>query len=195
MNSLISRIQGKVIQVKPVKAGYYIAIQEQKTGKHWRAFSQWRPRKGVYSLVLRQNRKYFFIVSWQELETKIDLAEAIKRAKQEADQIEAEFRIQGDICQPFEVKEEQINQQSSQQLRTKVNQLEAQVQQWKNAYYNQKTMLKKAQQNAQRYTVENRIKALERKPGKKSKQDLDYLKLLIEFNRECKENWVWLNSD
>jgi len=194
MNNLISKIQGKVIQVKPVRAGYYIAIQEQKTGKHWRAFSQWKPRKRIYSLVLRQNRKYFFIVSWQELETKVDLAEVVKRAKQEADQIEAEFRIQGDICQPFEVKERQINQQSSQQLRDKINQLEAQVQQWKNAYYNQKLMLKKAQQNAQQCTVEARIQAIENKPGKKSKQDLDYLKVLTEFNRECKKNWTWLNE-
>jgi len=49
-------------------------------------------------------------------------------------------------------------------------------------------MLKQAQRNSQQCTVENRIKALENKPGKKSKQDLDYLQLLIEFNRECKEN-------
>jgi hypothetical protein len=24
---------------------------------------------------------------------------------------------------------------------------------------------------------------------------LDYLRLLTEFNQECKENWAWLNSD
>jgi hypothetical protein len=51
-------------------------------------------------------------------------------------------------------------------------------------------MLKQAQQTAQQRIVENKIKALETKPGKKSKQDLDYLKLLTEFNQECKENWA-----
>lgn len=49
-------------------------------------------------------------------------------------------------------------------------------------------MLKQAQQTAQQRTVESRIKAIENKLGKKSKQDLDYLELLTEFNRECKEN-------
>jgi hypothetical protein len=56
-------------------------------------------------------------------------------------------------------------------------------------------MLKNAQQNAQQHTVQARIQAIKDKPDKKSKQDLDYLQLLTEFNRECKENWAWLNSD
>lgn len=51
-------------------------------------------------------------------------------------------------------------------------------------------MLKQAQQTSQQRTVGNKIKAIENKPGKKSKQDLDYLQLLTEFNRECKENWA-----
>jgi hypothetical protein len=49
-------------------------------------------------------------------------------------------------------------------------------------------MLKKAQELSQQRTVETKIKAIESKPGKKSKQDLDYLQLLTEFNSECKEN-------
>lgn len=49
-------------------------------------------------------------------------------------------------------------------------------------------MLKKAQELSQQRTVETKIKVIENKPGKKSKQDLDYLQVLTDFNRECKEN-------
>jgi hypothetical protein len=28
------RIQGKVVQVKPAKTGYYVVVQEQETGKY-----------------------------------------------------------------------------------------------------------------------------------------------------------------
>lgn len=193
MNSLI-RIQGKVIEVKPAKSGYYITIQT--TGKRQRAFSQWKLKEGIYSLNLRQDNEYFFIVNYQVLEAKVDLSEAVKRAKQESDRIEAELREQGDIIyQPYKEKEEQNDRKAIRELEARLKQAETSAWQWKNAYYNQKSMLKQAQRNSQQCTVENRIKALENKPGKKSKQDLDYLQLLIEFNRECKENWAWLNSD
>jgi hypothetical protein len=176
MNNLI-RIQGKVIEVKPAKTGYYITV---KTVEKWqRAFSQWRLKEGDYSLTLRQDNDYFFIVSYQMLKVKVGNIEPVKQ----------------DVYQPYEKKDEHIQQQLIQEYQTKIHQLQAEVQQWKNAYYNQKWMLKKAQELSQQRTVETKIKALESKPGKKSKQDLDYLQLLTEFNGECKENWAWLNSD
>jgi hypothetical protein len=49
-------------------------------------------------------------------------------------------------------------------------------------------MLKEAQQNAYQQTVQAEIKTIQGKPGKKSKQDLDYLRLLSEFGKECQEN-------
>jgi len=181
MNNLI-RIQGKVVEVKLVKSGCYVAIQERETGKKWRVFSQWRLKEGIYLLNLRQDNEYFFIVNYQVLEVKVDEtgeAEPVKKA----------------IYQPYETKDKQAQQQLIKGYQNKISQLQAEVQQWKNAYYNQKSMLKQAQQNFRQCTVENRIKAIKTKPGKKSKRDLDYLKLLTEFNQECKENWAWLNSD
>jgi len=181
MNNLI-KIQGKVIEVKPAKSGCYIAIQEQETSKKWRVFSQWKLKEGFYSLNLRQDNEYFFIVNYQVFEVKVD-----KTGETEP--------VEKAIYQPYETEDKQAQQQLIKGYQTKISQLQAEVQQWKNAYYNQKSMLKQAQQNAQQRTVENRIKALESKPGKKTKQNLDYLKLLTEFNQECKENWAWLNSD
>lgn len=173
------RIQGKVVRVKPAKTGYYIVIQEQETGKYWSAFSQWKPRERAYSLVLRKSNGYFFIVGWQEIEAKTEETEPTEQS----------------IYQPHEEKDKQTQQKLIQKLQTKVIQLQTEIQQWKNAYYNQKQMLKKAQELSQQRTVETKIKVIENKPGKKSKQDLDYLQVLTDFNRECKENWSWLNSD
>ena len=51
-------------------------------------------------------------------------------------------------------------------------------------------MLKEAQQNAHQRTVQTKIKAIQSKPGRKSKQDLDYLKLLSELSQECEQNWA-----
>jgi hypothetical protein len=49
-------------------------------------------------------------------------------------------------------------------------------------------MLKEAQQNAYQQTVQTKIKVLQNKPGRKSKQDLDYLDLLKKLDQECQEN-------
>jgi hypothetical protein len=51
-------------------------------------------------------------------------------------------------------------------------------------------MLKEAQKNAYESTVQAKIKAIQSKPGKKSKHDLDYLRLLNDFSQECQDNWA-----
>lgn len=181
MNSLI-RIRGKVIEVKPAKTGYYVAIQEQETSKKWRAFSQWEVKEGAYELTLRQDKEYFFIAGYQVLEVKVDKAFDTEPAKKT-------------IYQPYEKEDNQAQRQLIQEYRAKINQLQTEVQQWKNAYYNQKWMLKKAQQDAHKRLVEAKIKAIENKPGRKSKQDLDYLKLLAQLSQEYKESLTWLMTN
>lgn len=178
MNNLI-RIQGKVIEVKPTKSGYYTTIKT--TSSRQRAFSQWKLKEGIYSLTLRQDKEYFFIVNYQAIEVKVDEIAETEPVKQ-------------DIYQPYEEKDNQAQQKLIQELQIKVSQLQTEIQQWKNAYHNQKWMLKEAQQNAQQCTVQAKIQAIKDKPGKKSRQDLDYLQLLTEFNRECRENWAWLSA-
>lgn len=180
MNNLI-RIQGKVVEVKPAKSGYYTTIQ---TTNSWqRAFSKWKLKEGAYSLTLRQDNEYFFIINYQAVEAKVDkIAETEEPVKQ-------------DIYQPYEEKDNQAQRKLIQELQTKVAQLQTEIQQWKNAYHNQKWILKNAQQVSQQRTVQAKIKAIKNKPGKKSKQDLNYLQLLTEFNRECKESWAWLSAD
>lgn len=177
MNNLI-QIQGKVIEVKPAKTGYCVAIWEQETSKKWRVFSQWGLKEGDYSLVFRQDGKYFFITSYQALTTQ---------------EINGEINWQA-IHQPYEAREKQAERQLIQKLQVKIKQLTTEAQQWKNAYYNQKSMLKEAQQNAHQQTVQTKIKAIQSKPGKKTKQDLDYLKLLTKLSQECEQNWAWLGA-
>jgi len=175
MKNLI-RIQGKVVKVESAKTGYYIVIREQETNKQWGTFSQWKPREMTYAFTLRQDGRYFFVVNWQELATNLGQVNNVE------------------LDQSYEVKDKQAEQQAAQKYQTKIKQLEAEVQQWKNAYYNQKWMLKEAQQNAHQRTVQTKIKAIQSKPGRKSKQDLDYLKLLGELSQECEQNWAWLNN-
>lgn len=177
MENLI-RIQGRVIKQEPTKTGYYIIFRELKTGKRQGAFSKWKFKEGIYSLDLRQDNRYFFIVRWQAL--------IIQETK--------EITLKQDIHQPCENKESQAERQLIQQLQAKIKQLQAENQQLKNAYYNQKWMLKEAQKNAYESTVQAKIKAIQSKPGKKSKHDLDYLRLLNDFSQECQDNWAWLNE-
>lgn len=103
MNNL-TRIQGKVIEVKPAKVGYgyYIIIREKSTSKRQGLFSKWSYNQGTEGLfTLRQDRKYFFIVSYQALEAKTDLFD---------------IREQENINQLQEVKKEQIDRQLTQRL-------------------------------------------------------------------------------
>jgi len=175
----VLRIQGKVIHAELAKTtGYYVVIRDKSTGKRRGMFSQWKPQEKTYSLTLRQDRKYFFVIGWQELEAEISSEQAEPKA----------------IHQPYETREKQAESQLIQTLQAKIKQLTTEAQQWKNAYYNQKSMLKEAQQNAHQRTVQTKIKAIQSKPGRKSKQDLDYLKLLGELSQECEQNWAWLNN-
>jgi len=74
---------------------------------------------------LRQDNEYFFIVNYQVLEAKVDLSEAVKRAKQESDRIEAELREQGDIIyQPYKEKEEQNDRKAIRELEARLKQAE-----------------------------------------------------------------------
>jgi hypothetical protein len=182
MKNLV-QIQGKIIKVEPAKTGYYIVICEQETSKQQGAFSKWKPQEGYYMFTLRQDGRYFFVVNWQILAANLGKVNNVEVVQKKT------------IYQSYEAEDKQAEWQSIQEYQTKIKQLEVEVQQWKNAYYNQKSMLKKAQQNAQQCTVQAKIQAIQSKPGRKSKQDLDYLKLLTEFNTECKENWAWLNAD
>jgi hypothetical protein len=62
MNNLI-RIQGKVVKVEPAKTtGYYVTICELETGKRQGVFSKLKLKEGTYSLVLRQDNRFFFII-------------------------------------------------------------------------------------------------------------------------------------
>lgn len=177
MENLI-RIQGKVIKIEPAKTGYYIIFRELKTGKRQGAFSQWKLEEGTYSLVLRQDNRYFFIIRWQTLITQ----EIREKVPQQA------------IHQSHEIRENQAEGQLIQELQARIKQLEAENQRLNNAYCNQTLMLKEAQKNAYQGTVQAKIKAIQSKSGRKSKQDLDYLRLLDEFGKECQENWAWLNG-
>lgn len=174
----LSQIQGKVIKVEPAKTGYYVVIRNQATGQRQGAFSQWKLQERSYWFTLRQDSRYFFIVSCQTDQT----------IKEEACSQEA-------IHQLYEIQEKQAERQLIQKLQAKISQLSIEVQQWKNAYYNQKSMLKEAQQGAHQRTVQAKIEAIQSKPGLKSKQDLDYLSLLRELSQECEQNWAWLNAD
>lgn len=179
MESLIG-IQGKVIKVEPAKTiGYYITIRDQSTGKRQGAFSQWELQEKAYTFTLRQDGKFFFIVSWQELISNLNPENKPEKA----------------IHQSYKIREVSAEQELIHKLQTKIKQLETENQQWKNSYHNQKQILKEAQRIAYKNTIETKITAIQSKPGKKSKLDLDYLKLLNEFSQECQRNWVWLNAD
>lgn len=56
------KITGTIIKQEPAhKTGYYIVIQEEKSGKEHRAFSQWSYNQRANGLfTLRQDNKYYF---------------------------------------------------------------------------------------------------------------------------------------